>query len=63
MSQGTRVTCEDLETGETVTETIVNGYLVICDGDHYVSSQSHHRDFCGVGEAKCIIVKRRRSTP
>jgi hypothetical protein len=34
--KGTRVTCEDLETGETQSVIIRDDYVVICDGRAYV---------------------------
>lgn len=33
---GTRVTCTDLDAGDTETVVIENDYVVICDGDKYV---------------------------
>lgn len=36
MSGGTRVTCEDVATGESETQVIENDWLVICDGDRYL---------------------------
>lgn len=36
MSQGTRVVCTDLETGESEEAVITNDYVVITDGVCYV---------------------------
>ena len=33
---GTRVTCTDIDTGDTETRVIENDYVVICDGDKYI---------------------------
>ena len=33
---GTRVTCTDIDTGDTETRVIENDCFVICDGDKYV---------------------------
>ena len=33
---GTRVTCTDIDTGDTKTRVIENDYVVICDGDKYI---------------------------
>ena len=33
---GTRVTCTDLDTGDTETRVIEDDYAVICDGDKYI---------------------------
>ena len=39
---GTRVTCTDVETGESETAVIENNYVVICDGDRYVDGYVMH---------------------
>lgn len=36
--RGTRVTCMDIETGESEARTITDDYLVVCDGKAYVDS-------------------------
>lgn len=36
--KGTRITCEDLESGETETQTIVDGYCIVTDGLMEVTS-------------------------
>ena len=33
---GTKVTCTDVDTGESESAVIVNDYIVICDGDRYL---------------------------
>lgn len=33
---GTRVTCTDVDTGESETAVVTNDYVVICDGDTYL---------------------------
>ena len=33
---GTRVTCTDIDTGDTETRVIENDCVVICDGDKYI---------------------------
>lgn len=35
---GTRITCTDVETGESETVTIENDFLVITDGNRYLAS-------------------------
>lgn len=35
---GTRVTCEDVETGETDSVVVENDFVVVTDGDRYVSN-------------------------
>jgi hypothetical protein len=52
---GTRVTCEDVETGESESEVIENDYLVVCDGDRYIDGI---QIYSGTGTA-VITVKRR----
>ena len=37
---GTRVTCTDLDTGDTETRVIENDFVVICDGNRYVDAVS-----------------------
>ena len=39
---GTRVTCEDVETGETESHVIENNYVVIVDGNTYVDGVQHY---------------------
>lgn len=38
MAEGTRVTCEDLATGETESVVIRDNHVVITDGNRYVSN-------------------------
>lgn len=33
---GTRVTCTDIASGESETQTIEDNYVLICDGDTYL---------------------------
>lgn len=33
---GTRVTCEDVDTGESESTVILNDYLLVCDGNRYL---------------------------
>ena len=42
MASGTRVTCEDIETGETESQVIENNYVVITDGNTHVSDVQHY---------------------
>lgn len=37
---GTRVTCTDIDTGDTETTVIEDDYVLICDGNKYVSGVS-----------------------
>lgn len=37
MKKGTRITCEDLETGETETQTIVDDYCLVVDGRMFIA--------------------------
>lgn len=39
---GTRVTCEDIETGETESQVIENNYVVITDGRAFVDGVQHY---------------------
>lgn len=39
---GIRVTCEDLETGESQSREIWNDYIVIVAGDRYVANVQAH---------------------
>lgn len=39
---GIRVTCTDIDTGETETRVIENDYVVICDGNRYVDAVSSY---------------------
>lgn len=54
---GTRITCEDVDTGESEAKVIENDWLVICDGDRYVDGI---QVYPGTGTA-VITVKRRRA--
>lgn len=40
--QGTRVTCEDIETGESETAVVCNDFIVITDGRCYVDGTQIH---------------------
>ncbi|GAB3884486.1 hypothetical protein [Terrabacter terrigena] len=40
--QGTRVTCEDLDTGESQSAVIANDFLVITDGNRYLDGVQHY---------------------
>lgn len=37
MTRGTRVTSEDIETGETLVREIVDDYVVVTDGRYFVA--------------------------
>lgn len=39
---GTRVTCEDVETGATQSAVIANDYVLIVDGDRYLDQTQIH---------------------
>lgn len=39
---GTRVTCTDIDTGDTESRVIENDYVVICDGNRYVDAVSSY---------------------
>ena len=39
---GTKVTCTDVETGESESAVITNDYIVICDGDRYLDHVQQH---------------------
>jgi hypothetical protein len=39
---GTRVTCTDIESGESETATITDNFVVITDGSCFVDSQQIH---------------------
>ena len=39
---GTRVTCEDLETGESDSAVVRNNWMVVTDGDCEVTSEQHY---------------------
>ena len=54
---GTRVTCTDVETGDSETVEIKNDYVVICDGDRYV-----HTTQVYPGPGTAIITIKRRAT-
>lgn len=41
---GTRVTCEDVDTGETETQVICDDWVVITDGSHYIDAIVRHRN-------------------
>lgn len=41
MSNGTRITCEDVETGETDSVVIKDDYLIVTDGTCNVSHRQH----------------------
>ena len=53
-TKGTRVTREDLTTGESESAVIENGWIVVCDGDRYLAGVQHR----GNGTA-VVTVKRR----
>jgi len=42
MATGTKVTARDLESGESESTTIVDDYVLICDGDVYLDAVEHH---------------------
>ena len=45
MSDGIKVTCTDLESGETVSREVpVDDYMVICTGNHYIASTVTHKN-------------------
>lgn len=50
---GTRVTCEDIETGESETTVIENDYVVVTDGNRYVHDVRWHQ-----GGTVVITIKR-----
>lgn len=39
---GTRVTCEDIDTGESESAVIENNHIVITDGNRYVDGVQHY---------------------
>ena len=43
MDTGTRVTCEDLATGETESRVIQDDYVVVCDGRRYLDGMQVYR--------------------
>lgn len=51
---GTRVTCEDLDTGESESAEIHDDWLLICDGDRYL----HHVN-CHANGTVVLTIKRR----
>lgn len=44
---GTRVTCTDIETGETETVVIEDDCVLVCDGDKYLPSIDASPDEAG----------------
>lgn len=41
-TEGTRVTCEDIATGETESVVLKDNYVVVTSGNHYVSSTQRY---------------------
>jgi hypothetical protein len=39
---GTRVTCTDVDTGQSDSVEIMNNYVVITDGTYYVAHEQRH---------------------
>lgn len=39
---GTRVTCEDVTTGESESAVITDNYLVVTDGNRYLANVQHY---------------------
>lgn len=56
---GTRVTAEDVDTGEVESEVIENDFIVICDGNRYLDSVQAYRN--GTQVITVITIKRRTS--
>lgn len=54
---GTRVTATDVETGESESAVIENNYIVIVDGDRYVSGTKLYSNGTAV-----ITIKKREVT-
>lgn len=52
MPEGTRVTCEDIATGESESVVIRDDYVVITDGKRYVANTQLHG---GAGTAVITI--------
>lgn len=38
----TRVTCEDIETGESESQVVTDDYVLVCDGSAYVAHVQAH---------------------
>lgn len=51
---GTRITCTDVDTGESESRTIVNDFCLVCDGDRYVDGVAKYANGTTV-----ITIKRR----
>ncbi len=51
---GTRVTAEDINTGESEAVVIRDDYVLICDGEIYLDSAVHHANGTTV-----LMIKRR----
>lgn len=51
---GTRITCTDVDTGESESRTIVDDYCLICDGNTYLDGLVRHANGTTV-----ITVKRK----
>ena len=52
MTSGTRITCEDLESGETETRVIRDDWVVITDGKYEVASLSQYANGTAVVTVK-----------
>lgn len=53
---GTRVTAEDVDTGESESKVITNDYILVCDGDRYLDQVVRHANGTHI-----LTVKRRPS--
>ena len=58
MAQGSRVTVEDIETGEKETKVIKDDWIVVCDGRYYPSNFTTYANGTAV-----ITVKREAADP
>ena len=57
VSEGIRVTVEDLETGETETVTVVNDWYLLTVGDRYLASSQHFKN------GTSVLTVKRDTTP
>ena len=59
MSEGIRVTVEDLESGETTTREILNDYILVTAGDHYLDGFTKHAN----GTVQLVIKRSASNKP
>ena len=57
-TQGTRVTCEDVETGDTEVQVVRDNYVVVTDGRCYVD---HVNEYPGTGTVQLTLKRRREA--